>query len=94
MTVIRGEETQAGFGGYGQRPDPATERGIVTNDGSHHGVPAGTVQPGSVMTGGSSVGQVTGTAPCWNCAPQPGWGDNNTHANDYGSYDKPAFSKK
>lgn len=94
VTVLRGEETQAGFGGFGQRPDPATERGIVTDSGSTHGVPLGTVQPGSVTSGGSSVGEVTGTAPCWNCSPQPGWGDNNAHANDYGNYDDPAFSKK
>ncbi len=94
VTVLRTEETQVGFGGLGQRPDPGTERGIITDSGSTHGVPAGTVQPGTVASGGSSVGEVTGTAPCWNCAPQPGWGDNNTHSTDYGSYDNPEFSKK
>lgn len=94
VTVMRGEETQAGFGGFGQRPDPGTERAIITDSGSTHGVPLGTVQPGSVTSGGSSVGEVTGTAPCWNCSPQPGWGDNNAYSNDYGSYDNPDFSKK
>ena len=94
VTVMREEETKVGFGGYGQRPDPVTERAIVTENFSYHGAPIGEVLPGDVRSGGSSVGEVTGTAPCWNCAPQPGWGDNNTHANDYGSFDNPEFSKK
>lgn len=94
VTVLREEETQVGFGGFGQRPDPTTERGINTESFSYHGAPLGEVQPGSVTTGGSSVGEVTGTAPCWNCAPQPGWGDNNNARTDYGSFDDPTFSKK
>ncbi len=94
VTLLREEETQVGFGGYGQRPDPVTERAINTQNFSYHGAPIGEVLPGDVQKGGSSVGEVTGTAPCWNCAPQPGWGDNNAHGNDYGNYDDPAFSKK
>ena len=31
----------------------------------------GTVTGGVVTT---TVGEFTGTAPCWNCEPQPGWG--------------------
>ena len=31
VIVIRGNEKFAGFGGLGQRPDPGTERGIITN---------------------------------------------------------------
>lgn len=96
VSVLRGVATQEGFGGLGQRPDPTTERAINTENFSYHGAPIGEVMPGnvSVSEGGSSVGEVTGSAPCWNCAPQPGWGDNNAHANDYGSFDKPDFSKK
>src|ERR1051326_8014390 len=32
ITVIRGNEKLAGFGGLGQRPDPMTERGIRSEE--------------------------------------------------------------
>jgi hypothetical protein len=86
VTVLRGNEKMAGFGGLGQRPDPNTERGIVTNSGSGTGGIVGQVQPGEVKSGlQTTIGDYTGAAPCWNCEPQPGWGDNG-HANvsDYG----------
>ncbi len=85
--VLRANEKLAGFGGLGQRPNPMTERGIETNSGSSHGgvvgqVLSGDVKGGSVHTG---IGDFTGAAPCWNCAPQPGWGDNGQANNsDYG----------
>lgn len=77
-TVYRGAATLAGFGGLGQRPDPATERGIVTNSGSNHGGVVGQVLPGEIKGGSvhTDIAEFTGAAPCWNCAPQPGWGDN------------------
>ena len=87
VTVLRSNEKLAGFGGLGQRPDPNTERGIVTNSGSGTGGIVGQVQPGEVKSGlQTTIGDYTGAAPCWNCEPQPGWGDNG-HANksDYGT---------
>lgn len=96
VTVLRGNEKLAGFGGLGQRPNPGTERGIVTNSGSGTGGPVGQVLPGEV-TGAkgfnSSIGEITGAAPCWNCDPQPGWGYGNSTKSDYGSSDKPSFTK-
>jgi hypothetical protein len=86
VTVLRGNEKLAGFGGLGQRPNPSTERGIVTNSGSGTGGIVGQVLPGEVKSGlQTTIGDYTGAAPCWNCEPQPGWGDNG-HANvsDYG----------
>ena len=74
--LFRGAEKWAGFGGLGQRPNPATERGLETNSGTVVGGPVGGVFPGTV-TGGvvtTTVGEFTGQAPCWNCEPQPGWG--------------------
>src|SRR5574341_1307191 len=76
VTVLRGNEKLAGFGGLGQRPNPMTERGIDTNSGGITGGVAGGVLPGTA-TGGSistTIGEFTGAAPCWNCEPQPGWG--------------------
>lgn len=75
VTVIRGNEKLAGFGGLGQRPNPNTERGIDTNSGGVTGGTIGGVLPGTV-TGGLTTGisEFTGAAPCWNCEPQPGWG--------------------
>src|SRR5689334_2499889 len=76
ISVLRGNEKLAGFGGLGQRPNPMTERGINTNSGGITGGVAGGDIPGSA-TGGSittTVGEFTGAAPCWNCEPQPGWG--------------------
>ncbi|MDP9132618.1 MAG: hypothetical protein M3M98_05730 [Nitrospirota bacterium] len=74
--LFRGNEKLAGFGGLGQRPSPSNERGIETNSGSVSGGPVGGVFPGTVTTGvvTTSVGEYTGSAPCWNCEPQPGWG--------------------
>ncbi|HWC51100.1 MAG TPA: hypothetical protein VG453_05410 [Nitrospira sp.] len=75
ISVLRGNEKLAGFGGLGQRPNPMTERGIVTNSGGITGAPSGAVLPGTatgpVTTG---IAEFTGAAPCWNCEPQPGWG--------------------
>ena len=74
--LFRGNEKLAGFGGLGQRPNPDTERGIVTNSGGGTGGIVGSVLPGAVTTGvvTTTVGEFTGAAPCWNCEPQPGWG--------------------
>jgi hypothetical protein len=74
--LFRGNEKLAGFGGLGQRPNPETERGIVTNNGSATGAIAGSVLPGAISSGvvTTTVGEFTGAAPCWNCEPQPGWG--------------------
>ena len=75
ITVLRGNEKLAGFGGLGQRPNPSTERAIETNSGSTTGGVAGTVLPGKISgTVDTTIGEFTGTAPCWNCEPQPGWG--------------------
>ncbi len=87
-TVYRGAATLAGFGGLGQRPNPMTERGIETNSGSSHGGVVGQVLPGEVKGGSvhTTIGDFTGAAPCWNCAPQPGWGDNGQgNKSDYGT---------
>ncbi len=74
--LMRGNEKLAGFGGLGQRPAPSTERGIETNSATNTGGPVGGVFPGTVTSGvvTTTVGEFTGTAPCWNCEPQPGWG--------------------
>jgi hypothetical protein len=96
ITVLRGNETRAGFGGLGQRPDPATERGIVTQNASTHGGVVGQVLPGEIdkaLGFTSSVGEVTGAAPCWQCDPQPGWGYGPNTRTDYGSSEKPQFTK-
>jgi hypothetical protein len=96
ITILRGNEKLAGFGGLGQRPDPATERGIVTQNASTHGGEVGKILPGAIdkaLGFTSSVGEVTGAAPCWNCDPQPGWGYGTSTKSDYGSSEKPQFSK-
>jgi hypothetical protein len=74
--LFRGNEKLAGFGGLGQRPNPDTERGIITNSGGGTGAIVGSVLPGAVTSGvvTTTVGEFTGAAPCWNCEPQPGWG--------------------
>ena len=99
VTVMRGEETMAGMGGLGQWVDPDTERGIVTQNNSTHG---GVV--GKVLSGGLSanVGAITGSAPCFNCEPQPGWGYEATSQmagdaitqTDYDSYDSPTLTNR
>ena len=73
---MRGNEKLAGFGGLGQRPNPGSERGIETNSGSTTGGIGGSVLPGKIDSGITSpVGEYTGSAPCWQCEPQPGWGN-------------------
>lgn len=73
--VLRGNERLAGFGGLGQRPNPSTERAIETTSGSTTGGVVGSVLPGKITgTVDTTVGEYTGSAPCWNCEPQPGWG--------------------
>ena len=98
ITVLRGNEKLAGFGGLGQRPNPNTERGIDTNSGSSHGGIVGQVLPGEVHGGSvhTTIGDFTGAAPCWNCAPQPGWGDNGqSGTSDYGKdATKPNLNKQ
>ncbi len=87
VTVLRGNEKLAGFGGLGQRPDPNSERGIDTNSGSTHGGVVGQVLPGEVKGGSihTTIGDFTGAAPCWQCEPQPGWGYGTTNKSDYGT---------
>lgn len=96
ITVLRGNEKLAGFGGLGQRPNPNTERGIETNSGSGTGGPVGMILPGEVTKASgftSQIGEVTGAAPCWNCDPQPGWGYAGSAKTDYGGSDKPQMKK-
>ena len=95
ITVLRGNEKLAGFGGLGQRPNPRTERGIVTNSGSTTGGIGGSVLPGEIESGITSpVGEYTGAAPCWQCEPQPGWGNAVPNQSDYGTdYTKPNLVK-
>ncbi len=86
ITVLRGNEKLAGFGGLGQRPNPMTERGIETNSGGITGGIPGGVIPGKIESGVTSpVGEYTGAAPCWQCEPQPGWGNNVGNKSDYGT---------
>ncbi|MBD0304983.1 MAG: hypothetical protein ICV76_00295 [Nitrospiraceae bacterium] len=95
ISVLRGNEKLAGFGGLGQRPDPKTERGIVTENASTHGGVVGQVLPGEIHSGiTSSIGEVTGAAPCWQCEPQPGWGYGTQNKSDYGGSDKPNLIKQ
>jgi hypothetical protein len=95
VTVMRGNEKLAGFGGLGQRPNPGTERGINTNSGSTTGGIGGAVLPGKIDSGITSpVGEYTGAAPCWQCEPQPGWGNAVGNKSDYGTdYTKPNLVK-
>ncbi len=102
VTLIRGEETMAGMGGLGQWVNPNTERGIVSNDASGHGGVVGAVLPGRVKGSiDTDVGVMTGSAPCWQCEPQPGWGyeakgkmaGDAITKTDYRSYDNPDFVK-
>jgi hypothetical protein len=86
VTVLRGNEKLAGFGGLGQRPNPKTERGIETENASTHGGVVGQVLPGEVKSGiQTTIGDFTGAAPCWQCEPQPGWGYGTTNKSDYGT---------
>jgi len=87
ITVLRVNEKMTGFGGLGQRPNPDTERGIVTNSGGGTGGIVGQVLPGEVKSGiQTTIGDFTGAAPCWQCEPQPGWGfAGATSKSDYGT---------
>ena len=85
--LLRGNEHLAGFGGLGQRPNPSTERAIETSSGSLTGGIPGSVLPGKI-TGSvdTTIGEYTGSAPCWNCEPQPGWGYQSQQTkSDYGT---------
>ena len=86
--VLGGADNDDFGGGLGQRPNPMKYRGIRTNTAGYTGVPEGGLQEGTVTTGiTSSVGQITGAAPCWNCAPQPDTVNSRTSktiATDYG----------
>jgi len=96
VMILRGNETLAGFGGLGQRPDPGTERAIISNDGSTNGGIMGQVLSGEVKLGiTSDIGHISGAAPCWQCEPQPGWGyDTKVPKSDWGSDDKINYDKK
>lgn len=52
---MRGNETLAGYGGLGQRPDPGTERGIISTDAFTSGWIFGQVQQGKVKVGITSA---------------------------------------
>ncbi|MEK7304749.1 MAG: hypothetical protein AAB034_01235 [Nitrospirota bacterium] len=96
ITVLRGNEKLAGFGGLGQRPNPMTERAIETNSGGITGGVAGSVLPGQVKgTVDTGISEFTGAAPCWNCEPQPGIGFSGQSKSDYGAadYTKPNLVK-
>jgi hypothetical protein len=95
ITVLRGNEKLAGFGGLGQRPNPMTERGIVTTSGSTTGGVSGSVFPGKIDSGITSpVGEYTGAAPCWQCEPQPGIFNSVGNKSDYGTDTaKPSLTK-
>ncbi len=96
VTVLRANEKMAGFGGLGQRPNPSTERGILSADDSSHGGVVGQVTPGEIKSGiHSDIGEMTGAAPCWQCEPQPGWGYTATSKtnSDWGSSEKPNYAK-
>lgn len=100
--LLEGTQTLGGAdnpdfgGGLGQRPDPTNYRGISTPTAGYTGVPEGGIQLGTVNSGiTSSVGVITGAAPCWQCAPQPDTVNertNKTIATDYGD-DRSNFNK-
>jgi hypothetical protein len=96
ISLLRGNEKLAGFGGLGQRPDPRTERGIITDNASISAWTLGEVMPGGVKSGiHSDIGEMTGAAPCWQCEPQPGWGYAPKELkSDYGSSQQPELSKR
>lgn len=95
VTVLRVNEKMRGFGGLGQRPDPNSERGILSNDSSSHAGVVGQVMPGEIKSGiHSDIGEMTGAAPCWQCEPQPGWGYGTTNKSDWGGAEQPNYSKQ
>jgi len=87
--VLGGANNPDFGGGLGQRPDPTNARGLPATTAGYTGVPEGGIQEGAVNTGiTSSIGVVTGAAPCWQCAPQPDTVNervDKTIATDYGS---------
>jgi hypothetical protein len=94
--VTHVDATKQGFGGLGQRPDPESERAIATNRGGITGGIAGSVLPGKIDSGiTTSIGEFTGSAPCWQCEPQPGWSNAaGSTKSDYGTdYNKPNLVK-
>jgi hypothetical protein len=95
ISVMRGNEHLAAFGGVGQRPDPRTERGIITDNASINAGMIGQVMPGEIKLGiHSDIGEITGAAPCWQCEPQPGWGyESKSNKSDYGTSEKPIMEK-
>ena len=97
-TVVRGSQLLGGAnnpgfaGGLGQRPDPKNAVAIASNDASTSSIPIGGIQLGNVDSGiTSSVGAITGAAPCWQCAPQPDTVNGAVNAgntSDYGGSSK------
>ena len=94
--LLGGADNEDFGGGLGQRPNPYKYRGIHTRTAGYTGVPEGGIQQGAVASGiVSSVGTVTGAAPCWQCAPQPDTVNERTDktiATDYGD-DRANFNK-
>ena len=94
--LLGGEDNPNFGGGLGQRPDMTNYRGIATPTAGYTGVPEGGIQEGSINSGiSSSVGTMTGAAPCWQCAPQPDTVNartDKTIATDYGD-DRSNFNK-
>lgn len=86
VSVTNVVATRKGFGGLGQRPDPLNDRALAVTGGGITGGVAGGVVPGKVGgTVDTTIGEYTGSAPCWNCEPQPGWGYQKQNKSDYGA---------
>ncbi|MBY0249071.1 MAG: hypothetical protein K2Q17_15535 [Nitrospiraceae bacterium] len=87
VSVTNVVATRKGFGGLGQRPDPLNDRALAVTGGGVTGGVAGSVLPGKIGgTIDTTIGEFTGSAPCWNCEPQPGWGYQQTQTkSDYGT---------
>lgn len=94
--VLGGADNPDFAGGFGQGTDMTNFRGIAAPVAGYTGVPEGGIQEGAVNSGiTSSLGVVTGAAPCWQCAPQPDTVNTRTAktiATDYGS-DRANFNK-
>jgi len=97
-SVVRGSQLLGGAnnpgfaGGLGQRPDPTNAVSIASHDASTSSMPVGGIQLGNVESGiTTSVGAITGAAPCWQCAPQPDTVNGAVNAgntSDYGGISK------
>ena len=87
--VLGGEDNPDFAGGFGQGTDMTNFRGISTPTAGYTGVPEGGIQQGNLTSGiSTSVGTMTGAAPCWQCAPQPDTVNgptDKTIATDYGA---------